>query len=95
MAEIIAADQAACYSSEECNIQAKAIRENVERFMLYGLPKNELEDMMLHIFESADVDQSGSLDRNVRTPVERYACRMRQQQIPRTGKTRITRTLFM
>jgi len=40
-----------------------AARQEVEDFLLHGMPRAELESMMMEIFRRADVDGSGSLNR--------------------------------
>lgn len=73
MLELLSAGQAANEAAQATEEQAQAIRDSVEEFLLYGMPKNELEDIMLKTFTEADKDGSGSLDRKVRAlavPVE-------------------------
>ena len=49
------------HEREETEAEA---REEVEEFLLHGMPRSELENMMMDIFQRADIDGSGSLDRN-------------------------------
>lgn len=43
--------------------EEEAARGEVEDFLLHGMPRAELENMMREIFQRSDVDQSGSLSR--------------------------------
>mmetsp|Transcript_17945 Transcript_17945/g.32766 ORF Transcript_17945/g.32766 Transcript_17945/m.32766 type:complete len:475 (+) Transcript_17945:89-1513(+) len=40
------------------------IRGNVENMLLHGMPRHELESLMLKVFKKADVDGSGQLNRH-------------------------------
>lgn len=66
MLELLSAGQAANEAAQATEEKAQAFRDSVEEFLLYGMPKNELEDIMLKTFTEADKDDSGSLDRKVR-----------------------------
>ncbi len=39
------------------------VRGEVENMLLHGMPKSELEALMLRVFRKADVDHSGQLSR--------------------------------
>jgi hypothetical protein len=41
------------------------MRGNMQEFLLYGIPKQELEKVMQRTFEDADLDKSGQLSQNV------------------------------
>jgi len=43
--------------------EAESARHEVEDFLLHGMPRAELESMMLGIFQRSDVDGSGALSR--------------------------------
>ena len=63
MVEIVHGLQARARAAEATEREAEEARESVQMHLLHGLPRDELEDMLRSVFESADVDGSGALDR--------------------------------
>ena len=63
MVEIIHGMQARARAAEVREVQAAEARESVQMHLLHGMPRDELEDMMRNVFEAADADGSGALDR--------------------------------
>jgi len=66
MLELLAADKAAAAALAESETMLAEMRHSAEEFMLYGVPRAEMTALLLEIFESADADKSGALDRAVR-----------------------------
>jgi Ca2+-binding EF-hand superfamily protein len=65
--DVIAVDESAEKASNKAKELAAAVRDNMQEFLLYGIPKQELEEAMMSMFKRADVDGSGKLDKNVRS----------------------------
>ena len=63
MVEIIHGLQARARAAEVREAQTAEARESVQMHLLHGMPRDELEDMMRNVFEAADADGSGALDR--------------------------------
>jgi hypothetical protein len=65
MLDLLSAESAVTAAAGATAKAAQEMRENVGEFLLYGMPKSELESTMLKTFMDADKDDSGSLDRRV------------------------------
>lgn len=65
--DIIAVDKSAKQAAKEAQGLVDAVRENMHEFLLYGIPKRELEAIIARVFQEADKDSSGTLDKNVRS----------------------------
>jgi hypothetical protein len=65
--DIIAVDESAEQASNKAKELVAAMRDNMQEFLLYGIPKQELEEAMMSMFKRADVDGSGQLDKKVRS----------------------------
>lgn len=68
--DIIAVDKSAKAAAKDAQDLVDGVRENMHEFLLYGIPKQELEAIIARVFQDADKDNSGTLDKNVRS-----ACR--------------------
>jgi hypothetical protein len=60
-------------ASNKANELVAAVRDNMQEFLIYGIPKQELEDAMMSMFKRADVDGSGMLDKHVCSASLTYA----------------------
>lgn len=67
--DVIAVDSSAKSAANDAQNLVDAVRENMHEFLLYGIPKAELEGIMARVFQEADKDNSGTLDKNVRTSI--------------------------
>lgn len=67
--DIVGIDATVAKASAESNATVAALRANMQEFLLYGIPKSELEGIMTMLFRTADTDGSGQLDKHVRTLV--------------------------
>lgn len=63
MVEIVHGIKAKEAAAREAEMEADEAREAVEMHLLHGMPREELEQMMAGVFQAADADGSGILDR--------------------------------
>jgi len=64
--DIIAVDKSAKVAAKDAQNLVDGVRENMHEFLLYGIPKQELEAIIARAFQEADKDNSGTLDKTVR-----------------------------
>eukprot|EP00892_Ulva_mutabilis_P003953 jgi/Ulvmu1/192/UM001_0196.1 len=62
--DVIAVDDSAKAAAKDAQALVDGVRENMHEFLLYGIPKQELEGIMARVFREADKDNSGTLDKN-------------------------------
>lgn len=63
--DIIAVDKSAREAAKEAQELVDAMRGNMQEFLLYGVPRTELERVLNRVFQEADPEQLGYLNRNV------------------------------
>jgi Ca2+-binding EF-hand superfamily protein len=63
MVEVVHGLKARESAAEEAEAAAADARAAVEMHLLHGVPREELETMMSGVFQAADADGSGTLDR--------------------------------
>jgi hypothetical protein len=64
--DVMAVDKSAKRAAPENHELCQGVRDNMDKFLIYGMPKHELEDILLRAFTSADKDGTGRLDKAVR-----------------------------
>lgn len=80
--DVIAVDKSAQAAARHALELVEGVRENMHEFLLYGIPKQELEAIISRAFQEADKDNSGSLDKNVRSPASFNSFRMSRACFP-------------
>jgi hypothetical protein len=65
--DIITVENSARAAAKEAQKLVDAMRDNMHEFLLYGVPRQELEKVLNRVFEEADPDNVGLLSRNVCT----------------------------
>lgn len=63
--DIIAVDNSARAAAKEAQELVDGMRDNMHEFLLYGVPRKELEKVLNRVFEEADPENLGQLNRNV------------------------------
>ena len=63
--DIIAIDSSARAAAKEAQELVDGMRNNMHEFLLYGVPRKELEKILTRVFQDADPEHLGRLNRNV------------------------------
>lgn len=63
--DIIAIDTSARTAAKEAQDLVDGMRNNMHEFLLYGVPRKELEKVLTRVFQEADPEHLGHLHRNV------------------------------
>jgi hypothetical protein len=65
--DIITVDNSARAAAKEAQKLVDSMRDNMHEFLLYGVPRKELEKVLNRVFQEADPESLGILNRNVCT----------------------------
>lgn len=87
MVDVLATDAVTTEASAHASELHTAVRSNMQEFLLYGIPKGELEDAMMGMFRRADTNGSGVLDKQVRArlPPQKLEAPVREGMVTHSG----------
>jgi hypothetical protein len=79
--DVVVVDRTVTSAAAEAEQKVAALREDMQEFLLYGIPKQDLEDVMTLVFKNADTDGSGTLDKQACTALSSSRCHCLQYAI--------------